>query len=209
MSFSKQSSAFSPLGCPLSSLSLASPAISHAEASERCNSPIRPTHSIFLPVLILLERHPDCAPVMSLRRQKLHHTTLSDHPQHSKDEKLAGTFQLASLKTTLGTTKSVLLICMCGISEAELPSRCLFRRTTFSPVRWGATVNRMCGREKPRGCVHCSFPLCLTSLLRPLPPTLLMVSAITGNSALPAKENQGLSDRLSGGWAREGACEEG
>lgn len=145
---------------------------------------------------------------MSLWRQKPHHATLSDHPQYSKDETLAGTFQLASLKTTLGATKSVLLICMCGISEAELPSRCLFSRTTFSHVRWGATVNRMCGREKPVGCVQCSFPLCLTSLPRPLPPTLLMVSAITGNSALPEKKNQWLSDRLSGGGAREGACEE-
>lgn len=117
--------------------------------------------------------------------------------------------QLASLKTTLGTTKCVLLICICDIFEAELPLRCIFSRTTFSHVRRGRTVNHMCGREEPVGYVQYLFPLCLASLSpHPLPAALLMVSAITGNSALPAKRNWWLADGLLEGGAGGAVCTE-
>lgn len=68
----------------------------------------------------------------------------------------------------------------------------------------------MCvGGEGP-GAMYSTHSPCasLPSPLRPLPPTLLMVSAITGNSGLPAKKHQRPSDRLSEGGAREGVCEE-
>lgn len=73
-------------------------------------------------------------------------------------EKVVGTFQQASLKTSLGTTKCMLSICICDVSEAELPLRYVFSRTTFSHVRQGTTVNHMCRRERPSGYVQYLFP---------------------------------------------------
>lgn len=104
---------------------------------------------------------------------------------------VVGTFQHASLKTTLGLTKCTLSICICEVSEAELPVRYIWSRTTFSHVRLGTTVNHMCGRERAAGYVQYLFPFvsCFPAPFpfSPLPPSLLlMASAITRNRALPA-----------------------
>lgn len=125
--------------------------------------------------------------------------TLGDPLRHEGgDEKVAGIFQLASLKTTLGTTKCVLLICICDIFEAELPLRCIFSRTTFSHVR-GEQQWIICVGGKSLWAMYNTYSLCvsLPSPPRPLPPILLMVSAITGNSTLPAKKNR---ERLTDHW---------
>lgn len=100
-----------------------------------------------------------------------------------KEKKVVGTFQQASLKTSLGTTKCMLSICICDVSEAELPLRYIFSRTTFSHVRQGTTVNHMCGRERPSGYVQYLFPF--VSCFPPS-PLLLMAFAITGNRVLLA-----------------------
>lgn len=98
--------------------------------------------------------------------------TLRNPLQHTEgDEKVAGIFQLALLKTTLGTTKCVLSICVCDIFEAELPLRCIFSGTTSSHVRWGTTVDHTCGKEKPVDYVQYLLPLCL-GCFSPTPPHL-------------------------------------
>lgn len=104
-------------------------------------------------------------------------------------EKVVGTFEQASLKTSLGTTKCTLSICICDVSEAELPSRYRFSRTTFSHVRQGTTVNHMCGRELPPGYVQYLFPF--VSCFPPS-PLLLMAFAITGSRVVLAGRKQGL-----------------
>lgn len=86
------------------------------------------------------------------------HIQKSSVAHRRRSEKVVGAFQQASLKTSLGTTKCVLSICICDVSEAELPLRYIFSRTTFSHVRQGTTVNHMCGREKPSGYVQYLFP---------------------------------------------------
>lgn len=129
-------------------------------------------HPVMLPSLYFCHRELLTMPLSSFfSGQKPPQPILMDQLQHSEEEKVAGIFQLASLKTTLGTTKCVLLICICDIFEAELPLRCIFSRTTFSHVRRGTTVHHMCGREKPVGYVQYLFPLCLASLSPSPPPT--------------------------------------
>lgn len=120
-----------------------------------------------LSISVLKNSSPGLFPL--LFEGRCHRSPCSRMEQRTEgEEKAAGVFQLASLKTTLGTTKCGLLICICDIFEAELPSRCLFSRTIFSHVRRGTTVNHMCGREKPAGCVQYLLPLCLSFLpLRP------------------------------------------
>lgn len=174
------------------------------------NPPKTSFHPVMLPSHPTCVRRPARAPFISLWGQKPHHSTLTDHLQHPEDKRHAGIFQLASLKTTLGTTTCTLLICICGFSEAALPLRCLFSRTTFSHVRREQQWIICVGGKSP-WVMYSTHSLCvsLPSPLRPLPPTLLMVSAIIGNSALPAKKNQRLSDGLSEGGAWDAVCEEG
>lgn len=111
------------------------------------------------------------------------HIWKSSVAHRRRREKVVGTFQQASLKTSLGTTKCMLSICICDVSEAELPLRYIFSRTTFSHVRQGTTVNHMCGREGPSGYVQYLFPF--VSCFTPS-PLLLMAFAITANSVLLA-----------------------
>lgn len=139
-----------------------------------------PTASVFLEAGLISSIK--ASPSLFLSHRFAHHAsfipllgteTTWAHTQGSsaEDEKVAGIFQLGLFKTTVGTTKCVLLICICDIFEAELPLRCIFSRTTFSHVRREITVNHMCGREKPVGYVQYSLPLCLASLSPSPPPT--------------------------------------
>lgn len=111
------------------------------------------------------------------------HILKSSVAHRRRREKVVGTFQQASLKTSLGTTKCMLSICICDVSEAQLPLRYVFSRTTFSHVRQGTTVNHMCRRERPSGYVQYLFPF--VSCFPPS-PLLLMAFAISRNRVLLA-----------------------
>lgn len=118
--------------------------------------------------------------------------------QAEGDKNVAGLSQLISFKTTLGTTKCVLLICICDIFEAELPWSCIFSRTTIFPRETGTTVNHMCGREKPVGYVQSLLLLCIASPT-PLPPPTYLINDFW-NYWLQCifSEEKKISDRLIG-----------
>lgn len=199
------SKAFSHLGCPLSSLSLASVTISQAKTPPKTTV----FHPVVLPVSVRTNSW-SCPFHLSLGAEATPSHT------HRSSAALKGWetcwyISACFIKNNSRHYKVCVINMHMWYLRGRTAFKVYFQQDNVFPCEAGNNSESYVWERNARGLCTVLVPFVshFPLPLAPLPPTLLMVSAITGNSALPAEKNQWLSDRLWGGGVREFACEEG